>query len=437
VEPHGAFLDRHGDAALAWATEYLREIGDRRPVLSPAAPGEIRAALPASPPAEPEPFEAVLADLEGPLARGLTHWQSPGFFGYFAVTGSEPAILAELLVATLNQVGINWRASPLLQELEEVTTDWLRQLVGLPEGFHGQLEDAASLSTTIALAAARGARPDRRTVVMSEHAHSSVEKACRLLGLEPRKIPADGDHRLRADLLDLEGACAAVGTIGTTSCASIDPIPELAGACAAAGVWLHLDTAYAGSAAILPELRHLFAGWERADSIVCNPHKWLSLTQGCSVLWTRRRDDVRAAFSLVPEYLRTGDDVVSHAEYSQVLGRGFRALPLWAVLRCHGANGLQAVLREHIRLGALFEGWVRAEPGWEVVAPRHFSLVCFRREGSDEGNETLLERVNAGGEIFLSHTRLDGRFVLRLAIGSARTTEADVRRAWDVLRAAA
>jgi aromatic-L-amino-acid/L-tryptophan decarboxylase len=271
-------------------------------------------------------------------------------------------------------------------------------------------------------------------VLASEHAHSSVAKAARLLELELRAVPVDDGFRLRADALDLDGACAVVATIGTTSTASVDPVPVIAGACAAAGAWLHVDAAYAGPAATCPELRHHFDGWELADSVVVNPHKWLLTPMDCSALWTRRPDDFRDALGLVPEYLRAAEEVVNLSEVSLPLGRRFRALKLWAVLRCHGAEGIRRMIREHVRLAGLFEGWVRDEPGWEVSAPRDFSLVCFRREGTDEENEHLLDRVNASGEVFISHTRLDGRFVLRLAIGNARTTEEDVRVAWDVLR---
>ena len=422
-----------GAATLDWVASYLERVRDV-PVLSRVEPGEIVAALPASPPDEPEPFSAVLRDLDAVLMPGLTHSQSPRWFAYFAITGSEPGILAELLIAGLNQLGILWRTSPALQELEEVTLDWLRQLVGLPEGLHGHLEDTASTSTLVSLAAARSLRPDARAVVISEQAHSSVDKAAKLLELEIRRAPVDGELRMRPDLLDLEGACAAVATIGTTASTAVDPVREVADRCAAGGVWLHVDAAYAGSAAILPELRHHFAGWERADSIAVNPHKWLGVPIDCSVLWTRRPGVYRSAFSLVPEYLRTEEEVASLSEYTQALGRRFRALKLWAVLRCFGRSGLQAKLREHLRLAALFEEWVRAEPGWEVVAPRHFSLVCFRRVGSDEDNEALLERVNGSGEVYLSHARLGGRYVLRLAVGNYRTTEDDVRLAWDVLR---
>ncbi len=422
-----------GAEALEWVAAYLERVPDL-PVLAQVQPGDVRRALPSSPPERAEPFADVLRDLDAVLMPGLTHWQSPRFFAYFATTGSEAGILAELLAAGLNQVGILWRTSPALQELEEVTLDWLAQLLGLPSGLHGHIEDTASTGAVTALAAARAARPDARIVLASEHAHSAVDKAARLLELELRKVPADAEFRLRADLLDLDGACAVYATIGTTSTSSVDPIPAIADACEDAGVWLHVDAAYAGSAAVCPELRDRFAGWERADSVVVNPHKWMLVPMDCSTFWTRRPDDLRRAFSLVPEFLRSDDEVANLSEYAIPLGRRFRALKLWAVLRCHGREGLQAMIREHVRLAALFEGWVREEPGWTLEAPRPFSLVCFRLDAPDEANEELLRRVNATGEIFISHTRLRDRFVLRLAIGNARTTEDDVRLAWEILR---
>ena len=422
-----------GALALDWVASYLEHVREL-PVLSRVEPGAIRSALPASPPDEPEPFSTVLADLDAVLLPGLTHWQSPRFFAYFATTGVEPGVLAELLIAGLNQVGILWRTSPALQELEELTVDWLRQLVGLPEDFRGHIEDTASTGVLAAVIAARARQSDRRVLVCSEHAHSVADKAARLLGLELRKVPTDDEFRMRPDLLDPQDACAVVATIGTTGMTAVDPVPAIAERCAQAGTWLHVDAAYAGAAAICPELRHHFAGWERADSIGVNPHKWLGVPMDCSVLWTRREEEFRRAFSLVPEYLRSPDDAVSLSEVSIPLGRRFRALKLWAVLRCYGRSGLHEKLREHVGLAELFEGWVRAEPGWEVAAPRHFSLVCFRRDGTDEDNERLLERVNDTGEVFLSHTRFAGRYVLRLAIGNFRTTEDDVRLAWDVLR---
>jgi len=422
-----------GQAALEWAARYLERVGEY-PVLSQVRPGEIRSRLPASPPEEPEPFSAVLRDLDEVLLPGITHWQSPRFFAYFAVSASEPGILAELIAATLNSVGILWRASPALTELELHVLDWTAQLLGLPSGWHGHIEDTASTSTLAALIAARQAT-GRNALVCSEQAHSSVEKAGRMLGMEVRKAPVDEAFRLRPDALgDLSGVAAVVATVGTTSTTSVDPVADIAETCRRAGAWLHVDAAYAGAAWVCPELAWSREGVEQADSLVVNAHKWMLTPMDCSLLWTSRPEDFRDAFSLVPEYLRTPDRVDSLGDYGPALGRRFRALKLWAVLRCHGRSGLQRLIREHVRLAALFEGWVREEPGWELCAPRPFSVVCFRRQGSDEENEALLERVNATGEIFISHTRLNGRYVLRLAIGNARTGEEDVRRAWEVLR---
>jgi aromatic-L-amino-acid/L-tryptophan decarboxylase len=422
-----------GALALDWVASYLERVGGL-PVLSQVAPGDVSAALPLSAPEDPEPFSAVLDDLDRVLMPGLTHWQSPRFFAYFATTASEPGVLAELLIAGLNQVGILWRTSPALQELEELAVDWLRQLVGLPEEFRGHIEDTASTGVLTAAIAARTRQPDRRVLVCSEHAHSVGEKAARLLGLELRKVATDDEYRMRADRIGADDACLVLATIGTTGMTAVDPVPEIAERCAEAGTWLHVDAAYAGPAAICPELRRHFAGWERSDSVGVNPHKWLGVPMDCSVLWTRRQDDFRQAFSLVPEFLRSPDDAVNLSELSIPLGRRFRALKLWAVLRCYGRSGLQERIREHVRLAELFESWVRDESGWEVTAPRHFSLVCFRLEGSDEDNERLLERVNDSGEVFLSHTRFAERYMLRLAVGNFRTTEEDVRLAWDVLR---
>jgi aromatic-L-amino-acid decarboxylase len=423
-----------GAAALEWAARYLERVGEL-PVLAQVEPGDIRNRLPDSPPENGEPFADVLRDLDEILLPGITHWQSPRFFAYFAVSAAEPGILAELLAATLNSVAFLWRTSPASTELEAVTLGWVAQLLGLPRDWHGHIEDTASTSTIAALAAAREVT-GRNVVVCSEHAHSSVDKAAKLLGLELRKAPADEEFRLRGDALDLSDAAAVVATVGTTSTASVDPVPAIADACRAAGVWLHVDAAYAGSAWVCPELRWSQAGVERADSVVVNAHKWLFTPMDCSLLWTSRPADLRRAFSLVPEYLRTSEEVESLSEYGPALGRRFRSLKLWAVLRCYGREGLQSRIREAVRLAELFEGWVREEPGWEVCAARHFSLVCFRREGPDEENQAIVERVNRSGELFLSHTRLDGRYVLRLAVGNERTTEADVRRAWAALKAA-
>jgi aromatic-L-amino-acid decarboxylase len=420
-----------GAAALEWAARYLERVGDY-PVLAQVQPGDIRGRLPASPPEQGEPFADVLRDLDEILLPGITHWQSPRFFAYFAVSASEPGILAELLAATLNSVAFLWRTSPASTELEALTLDWTAQLLGLPAGWHGHIEDTASTSTIAALAAAREAT-GRNVVVCSEHAHSSVDKAAKLLGLELCKVPADAEFRLRVDALDLTDAAALVATVGTTSTASVDPVPALADACEDAGVWLHVDAAYAGSAWVCPELRWSQTGVDRADSLVVNAHKWLFTPMDCSLLWSSRPEDLRRAFSLVPEYLRTSDEVDSLSDYGPALGRRFRSLKLWAVLRCYGRDGLQSRIREAVRLAELFERWVRDEPGWEICAPRHFSLVCFRRNASDDENEEIVARLNCSGELFLSHTRLDDRYVIRLAIGNERTTEDDVRRAWEAL----
>jgi aromatic-L-amino-acid/L-tryptophan decarboxylase len=422
-----------GYKAVDWAADYLERVG-KLPVLAQVKPGDIRARLPESAPEQAEPFEAVLRDLDEILLPGITHWQSPRFFAYFAVSAGEPGILSELLAATLNSVAILWRTAPASTELEVTVLDWVAQLIGIPREWHGHIEDTASTSTMAALIAARHAT-GRNVVACSEHAHSSVEKDARMIGMEARKVPTDDAFRMRADALELDDVAAVVATVGTTSTTSVDPVPAIADLCAATGTWLHVDAAYAGSAMVCPEFRWAFEGVERADSLVVNAHKWLFVPMDCSLIWTSRPGEFRDAFSLVPEYLRTTDEAAFNiSEYGPALGRRFRSLKLWAVLRCYGAEGLRARIREAVRLAELFEGWVRDEPGWELCAPRPFSVVCFRKEGADEENEAILERVNASGEIFMSHTKLNDRYVLRLAIGNEHTTEDDVRRAWDVLR---
>ena len=431
----GGELRADGVAALEWAAAYLERVGEL-PVLAQVAPGEIRSRLPTTAPEQGEPFAAVLHDLDALLLDGVTHWQHPRYFAYFATSASEPAILAELIAATLNSVAILWRTAPASTELEGVVLDWVADLLGLPGGWHGHIEDSASTSTLAALIAAREAT-GRDLVVCSEQAHSSVEKDARMLGMRLRKVACDQDFRLALEELgDLREAAVVVATVGTTATTSVDPVPAIADACEPAGAWLHVDAAYAGSAMVCPEHRWAFAGVERADSLVVNAHKWMLTPMDCSLLWTRRPERFRAAFSLIPEYLHTPDaeEALSLSEYGPALGRRFRALKLWAVLRCHGRAGLQAHIRRGVELAAMFEEWVGAEPGWELCAPRPFSCVCFRLEGSDERNRDLLERVNAKGEIFISHAVLHDRYVLRLAVGQLRTTEADVRIAWDVLR---
>jgi aromatic-L-amino-acid/L-tryptophan decarboxylase len=428
-------LRTDGLAALEWAASYLERVGEL-PVLAQVAPGEIRARLPSTAPEDGEPFAAVLRDLDDVLLDGVTHWQHPRYFAYFATSASEPAILAELVAATLNSVAILWRTAPAATELEGVVLEWVADLLGLPAGWHGHIEDSASTSTLAALIAAREAT-GRDLVLCSEQAHSSVEKAARMLKMRLHKVECDQDFRLRPEALrDLDRAAVVVATVGTTATTSVDPVPAIADACERSGAWMHVDAAYAGSAMVCPEHRWAFAGVERADSLVVNAHKWMLTPMDCSLLWTIRPKQLRDAFSLIPEYLRTPDaeDALSLSEYGPALGRRFRALKLWAVLRCHGRTGLQAHIRSGIELASLFEGWIRDQAGWKLCAPRTFSVVCFRLEGSDQRSRRLLERVNAGGEIFISHAVLNGRYVLRLAVGQMRTTEADVQIAWDVLK---
>ncbi|MDQ2894637.1 MAG: pyridoxal-dependent decarboxylase [Actinomycetota bacterium] len=433
-------LRTDGAAALEWAASYLERVGEL-PVLAPVTPGDITARLPSQAPEAPEPFSAVLRDLDEILLPGVTHWQHPRYFAYFATSSAAPGILAEMLAATLNSVAILWRTAPAATELEGVVLRWVAQLLGLPESWHGHIEDSASTSTLAALIAAREAT-GRTVVVCSDQAHSSVAKAVRMLGLTLREIKSDSQSCLEVSGLgDLSDVAAVVATVGTTASTAVDPVPAIADACAASGSWLHVDAAYAGSAMVCPELRWAFAGVQRADSLVVNAHKWMLTPMDCSLLFSARPEALRAAFSLTPEYLRTPDteDALSLSEYGPALGRRFRALKLWAVLRCYGRSGLQDHIRRGVSLAASFERWVGSEPGWEVCAPRHFSVVCFRLTGPDcaARNAQLLAAVNAGGKIFLSHAVLRGVYMLRLAVGQASTTPADVAQAWDVLRATA
>jgi aromatic-L-amino-acid decarboxylase len=461
---------RHAHAAVDWMADYLANVGDL-PVLAQVRPGEVAGRLPASAPESGEAVEDILRDFRDVVVPGVTHWNHPGFFAYFSITGSGPGILGEMLAAALNTNAMLWRTGPAQTELEERTLDWLRQLLGLPDGFHGTIQDTASISTLVAIAAARealglGVREEgmsgrdvpRLRVYASQEVHSSIDKAGITLGIGmagTRKIPTDDAFRM--DPAALERAIeedraagirplAVVATVGTTSTSSIDPVPAIADVCARQGVWLHVDAAYGGSAALAPELRYVLDGAERADSLVVNPHKWMFVPVDCSVLYARRPEVIRRAFSLVPEYLITpeGESVTNLMDYGPALGKRFRALKLWMVLRYFGAEGMAARIREHVRLARAFAGWVRDEPGWEVMAPVPFSLVVFRHappgmDGAeaDAHNERLMAAVNASGRAFVSHTRVRGRLALRLAVGNLRTEEAHVRAAWDLLRHAA
>jgi aromatic-L-amino-acid decarboxylase len=460
---------RHGHALVEWIADYLAG-SERYPVLPRVAPGEVRDALPAAAPEAGESFDEIFRDFERILVPALTHWNHPGFFGYFAITASAPGVLAEFLSAALNQQAMLWRTSPAATELEEVSLRWLRDLLCLPPGFDGVIYDTASISTLHALAAARelaipGVREHglvgrrgigRVRVYCSEQAHSSVDKGVILLGLGQeslRRIPVDRDFRMNAmalhDAIERDAAdgvrpVAVVATIGTTSTTSVDPVDRIADVCESHGVWLHVDAAYAGVTAMLPEHRIAFAGWERADSIVINPHKWLFVPFDLSALYCRRMDVVRAAFALVPEYLETAEGssgVRNLMDTGIQLGRRFRALKLWVVLRHFGASSIRDALAEHMRLATLFAAWVDSHPDFERVAPVPFSVVCFRARPAaiatadlDSFNQRLLDTVNATGEVFLSHTRLQNSFVLRLAVGNLRTTESHVSRAWVLLQ---
>jgi len=419
------------DLAADWVDDYLRRVGEL-PVAAQVAPGEVRARLPESAPEQGEPFEAMLRDLDEVILPGITHWNHPRFFAWFANTGSEPGILAELLIASLNVNNMTWLSSPAATELEVTVMDWLAQLLGLPRGWHGHIEDTASTATVAALAAARTLKPGG-VVYASEQANFSVEKAARLVGLEFRKVEVDDGFRMRADF-PLDDATAVVATVGTTGTTSVDPVPELARRCEEASVWLHVDAAYAGSAWVCDELRWSMEGVDRADSVVVNPHKWLFTPMDCSTLWTRRPDVLHETFALVPDYLAATSEAVDLKDFGPALGRRFRALKLWFVLRWYGAEGLRALIREHVRLAQLFAALVEAEPGWEVVAPHPFSTVCFRHVDVDADNDAIARAATATGELFVASAVLRGQTIIRLAIGNAGTTEADIRRSWEVLR---
>jgi aromatic-L-amino-acid/L-tryptophan decarboxylase len=420
------------DRAAEWADGYLSRVGTL-PVAARVDPGEIRARLPDAPPEEPEPFEALLRDLDEIIVPGLTHWNHPRFFAWFANTGSAPGVLAELLIAALNVNNMTWLASPAATELELTVMDWLAQLLGLPRGWHGHIEDTASTATVAALAAARTRKPGG-VVYASQQANFSVEKAARLVGLEFRAVAVDDEFRMRADGA-FDDATAIVATVGTTGTTSVDPVRELARRCTEQGAWLHVDAAYAGAAAICPELRWCLDGVEEADSVVVNPHKWLFTPMDCSAFWTRRPETLHEAFALVPDYLAATQDAVDMKDFGPALGRRFRALKLWAVLRWYGAEGLRSLIREHVRLAQLFASLVEAEPGWEVVAPHPFSTVCFRHVEAD--NDELARAATATGELFVAPSRIRGEPMIRLAIGNEQTTEDDIRHSWEVLRTCA
>jgi aromatic-L-amino-acid decarboxylase len=490
---------RNGYALVDWISEYL-DHSERFPVLARVKPGEILTALPREAPEDAESFGAIMADFERVLVPGLTHWNHPSFFAYFAITGSAPGALADFLSAALNQQAMLWATSPAATELEAVTLGWLRRLIGLPDAFEGVIYDTASVSTLHALGAAREAAvPDVRTrglarsdlpplrVYCSEEAHSSVDKAVITLGLGHQalsRIAVDDQFRMRPDaLLDAirsDRLCgylplAVVATVGTTSTTSIDPVSAIAAVCQDERLWLHVDAAYGGAAAILPSHAHVLDGAARADSLVVNPHKWLFTPFDLSAFYCRRMDVLRAAFAFAPEYLRTASPPSSVPspppaaapsspsapsptslpvaalppfgtrnlmDTGVQLGRRFRALKLWFVLRMFGVRSIREHLTRHLALAQQFASWVDADPDFERLAPVPLSVVCFRWKPTgdtlspdqiDRANEQLLAAVNQSGQAYLSHTRIRGRFALRMAIGHLRTEEQHVRQAWELL----
>jgi len=455
---------RVGHELIDWIADYFDKI-DELPVLAAIEPGDLKAKLPTSAPVQGEPMEAIVADLDRLIVPALTHWSHPSFFAYFATSTSAPGIFGELLSAAFDNKAMLWRTSPASTELEEVVLDWLRQMMGLDPGMLGIIYDTASVSSLHAIAAARekvekrireegmSGRPDLPLlrVYVSEQSHSSIEKAVITLGLGQRgmrKIPTDSEFRMDARALaaaveeDKRNGYlpfCVVATVGTTSTSSIDPVPDIVPICEEHALWLHVDAAYAGSAAVVPELRHILAGCERADSLVTNPHKWLFTPFDLSVLYCRHMDLLKRAFSLVPEYLRTPEQekVRSGSDYGIQLGRRFRALKLWMVMRYFGQEGLVARIQEHCRLARLFASWVDESPDWELMAPVPLGLVCFRAsQGAadlDSFNESIMHGVNASGRALLSHTRLNDKLTLRLSIGNIRTTEQHVRAVWELL----
>jgi len=464
---------RFGHELIDWVAEYLEHVEDL-PVLAQIEPGDLKAQLPVAPPEQGEAMEQIIADVDRLIVPALTHWSHPSFFAYFATSTSAPGIFGELLSAAFDNKAMLWRTSPASTELEGVTLDWLRQMMGLDAGMTGIIYDTASVSSMHAIAAARegvelrireegmSGRKDLPLlrVYISEQAHSSIEKGVITLGLGQRglrKIPTDAEFRM--DVGALEAAIeedkangivpfCIVATVGTTSTSSIDPVSEIIPIGEKHAMWLHVDAAYAGSAAVVPELRHILKGCERADSLAVNPHKWLFTPFDLSVLYCRHLDLLRRAFSLVPEYLRTPEQeqVRSGSDYGVQLGRRFRALKLWMVIRYFGHEGLAARIREHCRLAQLFASWVEADPNWELMAPLPLALVCFRAcprmDGIDDEtrnrrldvlNEAIMHGVTATGKALLSHTKLNDKLTLRLSIGNIRTTEKQVRQVWELL----
>jgi aromatic-L-amino-acid decarboxylase len=460
---------REGHRMVDWIADYLDGANRQHPVLAKVEPGSISAQLPADMPTEPEDPEAVWRDFQDIVLPGVTHWNHPGFMAYFGITGSGPGVLGEMLSAALDVNAMLWQTCPAATELELTVLDWLRRGLHLPDEFFGFLNDTASISTLLALAAAReAADPDSRRrgvtgredlapfrVYASDQAHSSVAKACVTLGFGLdgfRAVPHDNAYRMNtgalADMIeeDLAAGCkplAVVATVGTTSTTSVDPCVAIGEICAQKGLWMHVDAAYAGNIALSEEFRWCIDGCERADSFNFNPHKWLFAPIDASAFYTRHPLTFKRAFSIVPEYLTTPltGEVVDLMDYGVQLGRRFRALKLWWILRCFGLEGIRERHRRHIAMAREFAAWIESQTEFELMAPRPFSVVCFRArsgdlegEALDEFNMQLLHQVNESGEVFLSHTKLDNGVALRVAIGNLGTVESDVARCRELLQ---
>lgn len=460
----------HGRKVVDWIADYLERI-ESHPVLARVSPGEVRGLLPASPPERGEPFDALLADLDETIVPGLTHWQHPSFFAYFPANASGPGILGDLLSSGLGVQGMLWTTSPAVTELEQHVLDWLAELLDLPEGFRsagsggGVIQDAASSSAVVALLAAlyratdgavrRDGVTGRYAVYVSTQAHSAGEKAALIAGLgeasvrhvdvDPETQAMDVEHLRR--LLEADRAAGVVpamvvATVGSTGTTAIDPLPEIGPLAREHGAWVHVDAAYAGVAAVCPELRWIHAGLAHADSYCTNPHKWLLTNFDCDAFYVTDRAPLIGALSMLPEFLRNqaseSGAVVDYGRDWQIpLGRRFRALKLWAVIRWYGAEGLREHIRGHVALAQELASWVEADDRFELMAPHPLGLVCFRLRGPDEPNERLLERLNASGKVYLTHTKVNGAFTLRLAIGAPTTERRHVEAAWELIQAAA
>ena len=459
---------RAAHAAVDWVADYLEGI-ERHPVFPSVKPGEIRARLPAHPPEAAEPFDAILADLDRRVLPGITHWQSPMFFGYFPANASGPAIIGDLISSGLGVQGMMWVTSPAATEVETHVLDWMVELLGLPERFTsttqggGVIQDTASSSTLVALLAARerktGFASNRigvkgtLTAYTSNQAHVSVEKAAGIAGIgreNLRLIDVDRDYAMRPGALErvIQADLAAghtpffvCATVGTTSSTAIDPVRAIGEICRRYGLWLHVDAAHAGSAAVCPEFRWIHDGLELADSYCFNPHKWLLTNFDCDCFYVSDRAVLIQTLSILPEYLRNqateSGAVFDYRDWGIPMGRRFRALKLWFVIRTYGAEGLRTHIRNGVALAQEFAGWVRADDRFELCAPVPLNLVCFRLKGDDGANERLRDALNASGKMYLIHTKLDGTVVLRLAIGGTYTERRHVEQAWELIQGTA